>query len=123
MAERSCRYCGDTFAYQVKPGRPPAYCKRSHRQRHYEMGLRAIPAETRRRFLDQYGNACYLCDVPLDIHTMTVDHVRPLSQGGPDSIDNLRPCCVTCNLEKAARLVVELVDSWAPSGAGVRLSA
>jgi len=33
---KRCRWCGETFAIRPGSGRPRKYCKRSHRQRHYE---------------------------------------------------------------------------------------
>lgn len=39
MAEdksRRCRWCGAEFPIERRPGRPRLYCRRSHRQRHYE---------------------------------------------------------------------------------------
>lgn len=33
---RRCRWCGREFEPGEGPGRPPLYCRRSHRQRHYE---------------------------------------------------------------------------------------
>lgn len=33
---RRCRWCGVRFESGPGPGRPPAYCRRSHRQRAYE---------------------------------------------------------------------------------------
>jgi hypothetical protein len=31
-----CEWCGEEFTLPAGPGRPPKYCRRSHRQRHYE---------------------------------------------------------------------------------------
>lgn len=31
-----CNWCGTAFTVEAKPGRPPKYCRPSHRQRHYE---------------------------------------------------------------------------------------
>lgn len=31
---------------------------------------------------------------------MTKDHVIPTSKGGPNTLDNLQPMCVCCNVEK-----------------------
>ena len=40
MTQRSrtkrCEWCGAEFAVGGRTGRPPKYCRRSHRQRHYE---------------------------------------------------------------------------------------
>lgn len=40
---------------------------------------------------------------------MTRDHVRPLSRGGKDEIDNLQTLCSTCNQAKASKLQLEFV--------------
>lgn len=34
--KRRCAWCGGSFAVAAGPGRPPKYCRRSHRQRAYE---------------------------------------------------------------------------------------
>ncbi len=33
---KRCAWCGTFFEYKRKPGRPPLYCKPSHRQRQHE---------------------------------------------------------------------------------------
>ena len=38
---------------------------------------------------------------------MTIDHVQPVSQGGSDELDNLVPCCKSCNSAKGGRSVDE----------------
>lgn len=51
----------------------------------------------------QYGNKCLWCgriDRPL-----TVDHVRPISWGGRNTIDNLQPLCNSCNRRKWNRYI------------------
>ena len=34
--KRPCAWCGAAFTWGGGPGRPPSYCRRSHRQRAYE---------------------------------------------------------------------------------------
>ena len=38
---RACRWCGRPVLPRSGPGRPPEYCRRSHRQRDYESRQRA----------------------------------------------------------------------------------
>lgn len=49
--------------------------------------------------LDRYGSKCLCCgsDAP-----PTMDHVVPLSMGGPHDRSNLQPLCNTCNGTKSA---------------------
>ena len=40
------------------------------------------------------GGRCLACSASGDL---TVDHVVPLSLGGPNTIDNIQPLCTECN--------------------------
>jgi 5-methylcytosine-specific restriction enzyme A len=42
---------------------------------------------------------CYRCGAPAS----TVDHILPLSLGGTNTLDNLRPACGRCNFGRAVR--------------------
>lgn len=46
---------------------------------------------------EKYGEICLCCkkDEPL-----TLDHVTPLSKGGANTIDNVQPLCLQCNIKK-----------------------
>ena len=46
-----------------------------------------------------WGNKCWMCDGPFE----HVDHVKPLSKGGPHMLANLRPACASCNASKNNR--------------------
>jgi len=48
-----------------------------------------------------WGNACWLCRGEYQ----EVDHVIPISLGGPHILANLRPACRSCNASKGARKV------------------
>lgn len=43
-----------------------------------------------------FGYKCAYCGGPFE----HVDHVKPLSKGGPHCLSNLRPACAACNLSK-----------------------
>jgi 5-methylcytosine-specific restriction endonuclease McrA len=67
---------------------------------------------TESQVLELYGTDCYLCNGPIDLEaarragqegwqfSLHVDHVQPLSKGGPDSLANVRPAHGLCNLKK-----------------------
>lgn len=46
-----------------------------------------------------FGNKCWMCGGPFE----HIDHVKPLSKGGPHILANLRPSCGPCNRAKSSR--------------------
>lgn len=53
-----------------------------------------------------YGKCCAYCGIELDSLSVQIDHVIPISRGGPDWPSNLVPSCSLCNLRKGTRLVL-----------------
>jgi 5-methylcytosine-specific restriction endonuclease McrA len=51
----------------------------------------------------QFYWQCAYCSTGLNKKTVTEDHVIPLSKGGNDDIDNIVPCCYSCNSSKNDR--------------------
>lgn len=51
-----------------------------------QVGLNAIP--------------CLYCGCAIDILSLTLDHITPVSRGGGLGFDNLGPACAGCNREK-----------------------
>lgn len=64
--------------------------------------------------LDIFGSDCHICGEPIDLYAPRqcgkpgwergyhVDHIIPLSKGGTDTIDNVRPAHGQCNIVKWA---------------------
>jgi 5-methylcytosine-specific restriction endonuclease McrA len=62
--------------------------------------------------LQIYGTDCHICNQPIDLnaprfqgkigwrHGLQIDHIVPISRGGSDTIDNVRPVHGFCNLSK-----------------------
>ena len=62
--------------------------------------------------LDRYGTDCHICHDPIDLDApryqghvnwqlgLQIDHVIPLSKGGEDVMDNVRPAHGICNIRK-----------------------
>jgi hypothetical protein len=49
---------------------------------------------------------CEYCHAPEVVHngSFEVEHVQPVSQGGPDTLANLALACRSCNVRKSNRL-------------------
>lgn len=61
----------------------------------------------RRSILEAWSWRCAYCDCCLK-QQATLDHVIPLSRGGPTSRDNLVAACPGCNVAKSD----QLLESW-----------
>lgn len=58
--------------------------------------------------LKEQGRQCAYCKRTLYLSTLSLDHILPLSLGGPHSASNLQLTCLQCNLEKGNKL------NWKP---------
>lgn len=50
-----------------------------------------------RELCGYYGYVCLCCGAS---GKLTADHVVPLSRGGTNTIDNIQPLCLKCNIKK-----------------------
>ncbi len=55
--------------------------------------------------IEYYGHCCYLCGAPYE----AIDHVIPLARGGTSWPANLRPICKSCNSQKGAKPLREVL--------------
>lgn len=51
--------------------------------------------------LDQYNHTCLRCGC--NDCKLTVDHIKPLSKGGDNTINNIQPLCSVCNSSKSGK--------------------
>ena len=84
---------------------------RSKGKRAMEYGAKHIPYELY-EVLSTYGTICHICQEPIDMTAprrvgsdgweqgLHLDHLIPLSKGGEDTIENIRPTHGQCNLIK-----------------------
>lgn len=71
---------------------------------------------TKEQVLEMYGSNCHICNEPIDLDAprasrykgwergLHLDHVIPISKGGSDTIDNVRPAHGVCNLRKGTQI-------------------
>lgn len=83
--------------------------KRRRRARKEHNGFEIYTTE---QVLEAYGSNCYLCDKPIDLNAprwtaepgwengLHLDHVIRIADGGPDTLENVRPTHGICNLKK-----------------------
>lgn len=67
--------------------------------------------------LKKYGTDCHICKKPINLNAprqvgkpgwengLHIDHVIPLSKGGPNTIENTKPSHGYCNITKNATLI------------------
>lgn len=73
----------------------------SHVKRARKVAATTVPftkAQLEQR-LAYWGGKCWMCGAAAD----AIDHVKPLSKGGPHMLANLRPACGPCNNRKRAK--------------------
>ncbi|WP_448572860.1 HNH endonuclease [Trichothermofontia sp.] len=49
------------------------------------------------QLIREYGSCCWWCRKQLPADTLTLDHLKPKSKGGSNSLENLRLSCFQCN--------------------------
>jgi hypothetical protein len=112
----------DGTLYRVKLPREIPEC--AARINEWE-ALQAAPAivgdfynvpENRRKVFERDGYQCRYCGSAVTPDSATLDHIKPVSEGGTHSIDNLVTCCLKCNSIKSARkpdeTLLDLLDRF-----------
>ncbi|RKR92683.1 HNH endonuclease [Micromonospora pisi] len=90
----------------TKPVRAPRYS--AERIAPEGVRRRPIPTAVRVAVFARDGDACIKCG---STHLLALDRIYPWSRGGPDTVENLRVLCGSCNSRKGAR--IEVIDDLA----------
>jgi hypothetical protein len=56
--------------------------------------------ENRMKVYERDGYSCRYCQKQLTRFTATLDHVKPIAEGGDNSLENLITACLGCNSRK-----------------------
>ena len=87
-------------------------------------------AQLRRLVTDVYGWRCSICHTMIDPNAtrlrdrLSIDHVLPVSRGGTDTLENLRPAHYGCNAARGdgsrtvRRRPTEIEIAFFPTGPG-----
>lgn len=90
---------------------PSKFIANKHKRRAKEQNVVHLPYATE-QVLETYGSDCYLCNKPIDLQAprwtakpgwemgLHLDHVIRIADGGPDTLENVRPTHGICNLKK-----------------------
>ena len=95
---------------------PEKIAAKNRRQRAVKAGA-ISEAYSTEEILAIHGKLCHICEIDVDLNAprtprkglgwekgLQLDHVIPLSKGGTDTKDNIRPSHAKCNLVKRASL-------------------
>lgn len=104
---------------KVRKNNPKKYAEISRnktRRRRVKIKLQQNVSYSEQQVLDMYGNLCHLCAIAIDLQAtrkcgtkgweygLHIDHVIPISMGGQDNLENVRPSHAICNLRKGAKI-------------------
>jgi 5-methylcytosine-specific restriction endonuclease McrA len=94
----------------------PELSRRSARKRRARL-MKVVRVEyTDQQVLEKYGTNCHICSEPIDLtaprstshyrwkRSLHIDHLIPISKGGEDTLENVRPAHGLCNLSKGNRI-------------------
>lgn len=74
-----------------------------HRRRAAELAVESTLTDAEwREIAAHYGNRCLKCGAT---EAITMDHVVPISKGGPHTSDNVQPLCGPCNSSKHTKII------------------
>jgi len=95
------------------PEKIKEYSRRMASKRKAQKKNNGYSPYTDQQVFDLYGTDCHICQTPIDFNAprqayiedgwelgLQLDHLIPLSKGGPDTLENIRPSHALCNMKK-----------------------
>lgn len=116
----NCGWCKQPRTFHISESTPTAYhesCTKEARSARYR--IKTVKRQkvsnpyriSHEQILREYGSNCHVCQEPIDLelprtnrYGFTVDHFIPISKGGTDAIENLRPAHWICNIKKSDKM-------------------
>ena len=68
--------------------------------------------ENRIKAFERDGYICRDCRKPLTRFTATVVHVKPIAEGGDESVENLVTACIDCNAKRSKEAAEKSLAEW-----------
>lgn len=74
-----------------------------HNRRARKLSTGTFSAKEWVELCNRFGNKCICCNK--QNVKLTQDHIKPIVMGGPNTIDNIQPLCLSCNSRKHAKWI------------------
>lgn len=84
--------------------------KRLYDRERYRKSRRGCDTQTREYTLLLLNDPCSYCGR----ESSAIDHIIPISEGGPNDWDNMTVACTSCNSSKGAKTLLHFLSSKAP---------
>ncbi len=119
-----CQPCRDAAKVYMKEYSKKNYEEQKIRKREVDRRRRAqkhrngFEKYTEVEVIKEYGSICHICNIQINLsfprHAskdnwemgLHIDHVIPISKGGPDTLENVRPAHGICNIKKNNKVSV-----------------
>lgn len=92
-----------------------SFTRNNNRKRRAKKMNTIVKPYTEKEVLDIYGTKCHICNLEININAnrqpgkdgwqngLHIDHLVPISRGGADTLENVRPAHGLCNVKKGAK--------------------
>ncbi len=104
------------FVHRVALPRVPGGLTRHARHATTVRSLVSAKRSMKRAAMRDCGRRCVYCGTCLDLDSATLDHVYPISKGGPHVLGNLVAACGPCNQLKGDMLPFEFFARYPWAG-------
>lgn len=105
--------------YNATPKGREKHQSQENKRRAMKAEVRHAPY-TRQQVIDRDGIDCHICGKPGDPQKMHIEHIIPISHGGPDVLYNVKLAHPFCNLSKGTKFIGTLAITLGPLRASLR---